>query len=65
MLKEKQIHDIIKSKINEINGFFMFTNHHVIEQKFVDLKTYMSIYYGKSDNEIWKTIDINKEHLIK
>ena len=38
-------------KINEIKKFFMFTNCHVISQELVDLKPYMSIYYGKKEDE--------------
>ena len=48
-------------KINEIKKFFMFTNCHVISQKLVKLKAYMSIYYGEKKNEKLKVIILDED----
>ena len=48
-------------EIKEINAFFMFTNYHLINQTLVDSKAFISIYYGKKDNEIKKVIKLDKD----
>ena len=51
-------------EIKEIKRFFMFTNHHIINQKLVDSKALMPIYYGKKDKEIKKVIKLDKDKRI-
>ena len=47
--------------INEINGYFLLTNNHVINQELADSKALIHIYYGKRDNEIKKIIKLDTE----
>ena len=47
--------------IKEINGYFLFTNNHVIYQELADSKALIPIYYGKRDNEIKKIIKLDTE----
>ena len=71
---DKLYNSIVRIEINNSRGtgffmkinikknikYFLLTNEHVIEEKYINSKNTINIFYGKKNNEIQKSIKLDK-----